>query len=43
MKIFDLIDFSASTADIMEIIDALLWAINDFFAYLGIQLFAPEK
>lgn len=38
----DLLDFSASTGDWMSIIERLIFAIADFFKFIGIDLFAPE-
>lgn len=38
----DLLDFTASTGDWMSIIERLIFAIADFFKFIGIDLFAPE-
>ncbi len=42
LKLEDLLDFTASTGDWMDVIRAFLTAIADFFKFIGIDLFAPE-
>ena len=39
----DLFDFTASTGDWMSLIERLIFAIADFFKFLGIDLFAPDS
>ncbi len=42
IKMEDLFDFTASTGDWMSIIERFIFAIADFFKFIGIDLFAPE-
>lgn len=41
-KFEDLFDFTASTGDWMSVIERLIFAIADFFKFIGIDLFASE-